>query len=154
MTTRLALPADTPTLAHIMTRAFSSTDTAYPLIWGSAGDEMHEQLAVNGLFTPLQREDRVTYVAVDSDGKILGFATWTLLGMKGDGGKKKEEKKEGGGMKLEGVNLRLLGEKMEGLSGAKERDVDGGKDLGNYPFFFSLCSPLYLKMSCLYSFPI
>lgn len=115
---------------------------------------MHEQLAVNGLFTPLQREDRVTYVAVDSDGKILGFATWTLLGMKGDGGKKKEEKKEGGGMKLEGVNLRLLGEKMEGLSGAKERDVDGGKDLGNYPFFFSLCSPLYLKMSCLYSFPI
>ncbi|KAH9210871.1 hypothetical protein DL95DRAFT_392979, partial [Leptodontidium sp. 2 PMI_412] len=79
ITTQLATEDDAPALASIMTAAFSAADAAYPLIWGSAAEGTHDMISIVGLFTPVQKPERVTYKAVDEETqKVVGFATWTL----------------------------------------------------------------------------
>ncbi|PVH82281.1 acyl-CoA N-acyltransferase [Cadophora sp. DSE1049] len=92
---QLAAEDDAPVLASIMTAAFSTSDAAYPLIWGSAPEGTHDTMSIVGLFSPVQKPDRVTYKAVDEDTKmVVGFATWGLpkvLPKSEDGKAKKEE---------------------------------------------------------------
>jgi hypothetical protein len=137
ITTTLALESDASTLASILTAGFEAGDAAYPLIWGVAPEGMHEDISVKGLFTPVQREGRVTYKAVDSTtGNIVGFATWTLPRPKVE----EEEKKKGGLPDLPGVNMELWNDKAEGPKKSYYRDVQIDKDFRIY----SLLSLLYL----------
>lgn len=137
-TIRLGRDSDVGSLASIITEAFVATDPAYPLIWGSTAPGTHEMVAVKGLFTPLQKEERVTYVAVDaSSDRVVGFATWVLP-------KKKipeTGKGDGGGQMpaIPGVNMELWKEKLNGTEEARTRDVDPTKDFCK--------SPLYLTSS-------
>lgn len=135
VTVRLGEQSDVGILSSIMTDAFAATDPVYPLIWGSAAPGTHEMVAVKGLLTPLQREARVTYVAVDaSSERIVGFATWVLprerIPEAGKG--------EGGMPAIPGVNMKLLDEIFNWTEGVRSRDVDPTKDFcKSLPFLTS-----------------
>lgn len=124
-TIRLGQEADASSLAAIMTAAFSATDPAYPLIWGGSAPGTHEMVAVKGIFSPVQKEGRVTYVAIDtSTGTVAGFTTWVLPKEKIS-----ESEKSGGRMPdIPGVNMKLWEEKLNGTELARRRDVDPAKD--------------------------
>ena len=100
----LAVESDAQTLASIMTTCFGASDAAYKITWGAEPGpkwEMHNDFSVKGLFTPVQKEGRVTFKAVDEEsGKVVGFASWTMPKAavpKVDAGELKEvvEKKKG-----------------------------------------------------------
>lgn len=144
ITTALALDSDASTLASILTAGFVAGDAAYPLIWGAAPEGMHEDVSVKGLFSPVQKQGRVTYKAVDStNGNIVGFATWTLPRPRVEG----EEKEKGGLPDLPGVNMELWNDKAEGPKKSYYRDVQIDKDFRIYSFL--LCHPYeILQMRC------
>lgn len=130
----LAEEEDAQSLAAIMTAAFSAGDAAYPLIWTSqAAEGIHDVVAVKGIFTPVQRELRVTYKAMDGN-QIVGFATWVLpdpnapkrsarMDSRGEG------KKWMGLPDIPGVNTTLWRVKQEGAWEAAERDVESSEDM-------------------------
>ncbi|KAH7361013.1 hypothetical protein BKA65DRAFT_390619 [Rhexocercosporidium sp. MPI-PUGE-AT-0058] len=110
----LATEDDASSLASIMTAAFSSSDAAYPLIWGSAAQGTHDMMSIVGLFTPVQKPDRVTYKAVDEKSKkVIGFATWTLPKENLEIEEGREERGVGGLPKLPGVNVDLWMDKYQ-----------------------------------------
>ncbi|KAH7417660.1 hypothetical protein BKA64DRAFT_702424 [Cadophora sp. MPI-SDFR-AT-0126] len=129
-TLQLATEDDASTLASITTAAFSTSDAAYPLIWGSAPEGTHDTMCIIGLFSPVQKADRITYKAVDEDTQtVVGFATWSLpkvLPKSEDGGSKKEE---GGLPPIPGVNVDLWVDKVRGTRVYSARDVDLEKDM-------------------------
>lgn len=138
--TVLASEDDAHTLASIMTAAMSTCDAAYPLVWGSAPEGMHNKVAVMALFTPVQQEGRVTFKAVEGENaKVVGFATWTLPkaeakvvdeGQEEDAGKGEGgEKSENGLLDLPGVNMALFDEKLNGLKKFYFRDVEPSTDM-------------------------
>jgi hypothetical protein len=135
-TIRLGQESDVGSLAAIITAAFSATDPAYPLIWGGSAPGTHEMVAVKGLFSPLQKEGRVTYVAVDtSTDAAVGFATWVLPKKKNS-----ESEKSGGRMPdIPGVNMKLWEEKLNGTEEARRRDVDPAKDLCKSLLYLNSC---------------
>ncbi|CZR59730.1 uncharacterized protein PAC_09624 [Phialocephala subalpina] len=132
----LAAEEDASAIASLTTVAFAACDAAYPLIWGSAQEGTHDMIAEKGLFTPVQKEGRITFKAVDdASGKIVGFVTWIMpkekvvvsqagLGQKGIGLPD-----------LPGVNMELWGEKVAGPRQFHDRDVDESKDM-HLSFFF------------------
>ncbi|KAH8803534.1 acyl-CoA N-acyltransferase [Xylogone sp. PMI_703] len=74
-----ATESDGSALAAVMTAAFSACDAAYSLIYASCPPGTHDNLAMQFLFTPVQRADRITFKAVDNKtGKIVGFASWSI----------------------------------------------------------------------------
>ncbi|RDW74166.1 hypothetical protein BP5796_07608 [Coleophoma crateriformis] len=120
---QLASDADARHLAALMTAAFSASDAVYPLIWGKVDSKVHDLISERGLFTPVQKEGRMTYKAVDAEGMILGFATWTLP-------TERKETKEGDGLPdLPGVNMELWTVKVLGMRQYSDRDVDVEKDM-------------------------
>ncbi|KUJ12588.1 uncharacterized protein LY89DRAFT_688241 [Mollisia scopiformis] len=127
ITTTLATEEDAQTLASIMTSAFSASDAAYPLIWAgpTAPDGIHDIVAVKGLFSPVQKEDRLTFKAVDGE-RVVGFATWNMP--KGNAAVRRKVEK-GGLPNIPGVNVSLWSEKVEGLKDVADRDVEPGKDM-------------------------
>lgn len=126
----LAVEENASAIASITTAAFAACDAAYPLIWGSAPEGTHDMIAEKGLFTPVQREDRVTFKAVDdANGKIVGFVTWNLPKEKVVVSQTVEEKKEAGLPDLLGVNMELWGDKVAGPRQFYDRDVDVSKDM-------------------------
>lgn len=135
-TIRLGQDSDVGSLASIITAAFASTDHAYPLIWGAAAPGTHEMVAVKGLFTPVQKEGKVTFVAVEtSTNSVVGFATWDLP--------KKKLPKTGKGSgeripDISGVNMKLWEEKLRASEPARERDVDPTKDFCKYLLYLKL----------------
>ncbi|TAQ90805.1 hypothetical protein B7494_g827 [Chlorociboria aeruginascens] len=109
-----------------MTAAFASTDQAYPLIWGSVGDKVHEDIAKLAIFTPVQKPGRVTYTAVESaTNRIVGFTIWTLLA------EKKEEAVDtsGGVPDIPGVNMDLWRWKLASGRTAWGSKMDRSKDM-------------------------
>jgi hypothetical protein len=129
----LATEEDAPAIASVMTAAFVTSDAAYSLIWGSAAEGTHDIIAKKGLFTPVQKEGRVTFKAVDeANGKLVGFATWDMPKEKQD--ESQTATKEGGLPPLPGVNLELWGEKVGGTRKFSGRDVDDEKDMCMFPF--------------------
>ncbi|KAG4437286.1 hypothetical protein IFR05_007224 [Cadophora sp. M221] len=140
ITTHLATEDDALSLASIMTVAFSASDAAYPLIWGSAAEGTHDTISIIGLFTPVQKPERVTYKAFDEKTqKVVGFATWTLPKGKLEGEEREGEIKkidEGGLPRLPGVNVDLWMEKVGGTRAFAERDVDAEKDMGKLTFVY------------------
>lgn len=141
ITTRLTFEDDAAALASVMTAAFAHSDVAYPLIWGSASEGTHDMMSIIGLFTPVQRPDRVTYKAIDEETqKIVGFVTWTLpkeevREEEGEGKKKKID--ENGLPRLPGVNVDLWMDKVGGTRVFSERDIDTKKDMGRLTFSYS-----------------
>ncbi|KAL5326441.1 hypothetical protein ACEPPN_004126 [Leptodophora sp. 'Broadleaf-Isolate-01'] len=130
ITTQLATEDDAPALASIMTAAFSAADAAYPLIWGSAAEGTHDMISIVGLFTPVQKPERVTYKAVDEETqKVVGFATWTLPKGKLESEEGKMKGDGGGLPRLPGVNVDLWMEKVRGTRRFAERDVDAERDM-------------------------
>ncbi|KAG4416885.1 hypothetical protein IFR04_009963 [Cadophora malorum] len=128
---QLATEDDAPTLASIMTAAFSASDAAYPLIWGSAPEGTHDSMSIIGLFSPVQRSDRVTYKAVDEEAKkVVGFATWGLPKVLAKDDKERGKKEEGGLPPIPGVNVDLWMDKVGGTRVYSARDVDVEKDMG------------------------
>jgi hypothetical protein len=128
ITTTLATEEDASRLASIMTAGFAASDAAYPLIWRSAPEGTHDTISVKGLFTPVQKEGRVTFKAVDETDKIVGFATWNLPKEKVS--EKAVDGKKGGGLPpLPGVNIELWEDKSSGPKEFYYRDVDPTKDL-------------------------
>jgi hypothetical protein len=141
ITTVLASEDDAPALASIMTAAMSSCDAAYPLIWGSAPEGLHDKVAVEGLFTPVIQEGRVTFKAVEGgeNGKLVAFAMWNLPNTKAEvvDEKQEEDAGKGGGGKKKGnglpdlpdVNMELWSDKMNGLKEFYLRDVEPSTDV-------------------------
>lgn len=134
ITTALAAEDDAPTLASIMTSAFSVSDAAYPLIWSS--DKVHTDVAVYGLFTPVQQEHRLTFNALDGE-KIVGFATWNLPDPNAPKKALQADKKDGaksskGLPEIPGVNTALWNLKENGLREASGRDVEPSEDMSKY----------------------
>ena len=128
---QVATEDDAPALASIMTAAFSTSDAVYPLIWGSAPECTHDSMSIIGLFSPVQRPDRVTYKAVDEEAKrVVGFATWELPKVLAKDGKEKGNKEEGGLPRIPGVNADLWMAKVGGTRVYSARDVDVEKDMG------------------------
>lgn len=137
ITISLAAEEDASAIASVMTAAFAASDAAYPLVWGSVAEGTHDKVAEKGLFTPVQKEGRVTFKTVDeATGKLVGFATWVMPK------EKKVEpqagKKEGGLPPLPGVNLELWGEKVGGTRKFSQRDVDEEKDICTFSLFSHL----------------
>lgn len=128
----LAAEEDAKSLASLTTTVFAACDKAFPIIWGSAEEGLHDKIALHGLFTPtVQREGRVTIKAIDAKGTIMGFATWVLPKptIAGQG------KKGGGGLPdLPGVNVVLWNDKNEGPKKFFDKDVDELEDWRNDPF--------------------
>lgn len=143
--TTLALEEDARALASVMTAAFSASDAAYPLIWAGpeAPEGIHDEVAIKGLFSPVQQEHRVTFKATDG-GKLVGFATWDLP--KPNIPKKEVQVgKEGedvprGLPDIPGVNTILWSEKLDGPKEAADRDADLSKDICILLFSYSSCS--------------
>jgi hypothetical protein len=85
-------------------------------------------ISVMGLFTPVQKEGRVTFKAVDETEKVVGFATWNLPKEKVP--EKPGDRKKGGGLPpLPGVNIELWEDKSSGPKEFYYRDVDPTKDI-------------------------
>ncbi|KAF8862419.1 acyl-CoA N-acyltransferase [Acephala macrosclerotiorum] len=132
----LAAEDDASAIASITTAAFAACDAAYPLIWGSAPEGTHDMIAEKGLFTPVQKEDRVTFKAVDdASGKIVGFVTWNMPKEKAVVSQTGKGKKGAGLPDLPGVNMELWGDKVAGPRQFYDRDVDVSKDM-HLSFFF------------------
>lgn len=159
-TTTLALEEDARNLAFLMTAAFSASDVAYPLIWGpKAPPGAHNLLAWKGLFTPVQREDRVTFKAM-KNGRLVGFASWTLPDPNTPK-KKVQEEKEGEPKPRElpeipGVNLVLWNEKLRGPTKTSARYIDHSKDFSisllSYFIFFRMKSGSLISCSIRFLF--
>ncbi|KUJ11994.1 uncharacterized protein LY89DRAFT_688477 [Mollisia scopiformis] len=131
----LATEDDAQALASVMTAAFAASDAAYPLIWGSAEEGTHDAISVKGLFTPVQKEGRITFKAVDDvSGKLVGFATWNMPKEKPVVPPQAAEKM-GGLPPLPGVNLELWGAKVAGPRKFYDRDFDVYQDI-LLSFFF------------------
>ncbi|RFU24680.1 hypothetical protein B7463_g11657, partial [Scytalidium lignicola] len=118
-TTMLATESDAPTLASLMTAAFSACDDAYPLIYASTQPGTHDNLALQWLFSPVQRADRTTFKAVnDETGKVVGFASWSIPAGKAVPAEleEKEDGGSGGGNlpEIPGMNMALWVEKISG----------------------------------------
>ena len=141
ITTTLATEEDAPTLASLVTLGFSTSDAAYPLIWGGAPEGTHDAVALKGLFTPVQNEGRVTFKALDGE-RLVGFATWNLpkpkveIVEKVEEAEKKEDKRSGF-PEIPGVNTELWGDKLDGSKRFYYRDVDPSKDICTLPVFYS-----------------
>lgn len=144
-TTRLGQESDASTLSSIITDAFAASDAAYKVIWGSTAPGTHEAVATKGLFTPLQKDRRITYVAVDASEKIVGFATWELPKEKAA-----SNGKEGGIPDIPGVNMALFKEKLSGLDEAKSRDFNPANDFCKSLLYLSPISspPYYFTIIC------
>jgi hypothetical protein len=107
-------------------------------------------VSVKGLFTPVQKEGRVTFKAVDREGKIVGFATWSLPKKQvpvAEGEEEKAKSGEGGLPELPGVNTELWMSKLSGPKKFYERDVDPSKDICMLPLF--VASSVYV-IGCLF----
>ena len=93
---------------------------------------MHDAVALKGLLTPVQQENRVTFKAMDG-GRLVGFASWTLPNV--DAPKRREgpvgEVKKGGLPEIPGVNTALWTEMVDGLKDYSVRDVEPSEDLCN-----------------------
>lgn len=140
ITTTLATEKDAPALASLITLGFSSSDSAYPLIWGSAPEGTHNMVALKALFSPVQKEGRVTFKAVDGE-KIVAFATWNLpeprIELSANEVGAKTEGKGGDGLpEIPGVNMELWRDKLEGPKKFYHRDVDPSRDICQFPFMF------------------
>jgi hypothetical protein len=127
ISTSLAMEEDAPSIASIMTVAFAASDSAYQIIWGNSSTEMHDMVALHGLLTPLQRPERVTFKAVDSSGRIVGFATWTLPKIAPESTDREEELPN-----LPGINMELWKEKIGVSNDFYRRDVNPSNDMCNY----------------------
>ncbi|TVY52976.1 hypothetical protein LCER1_G005961 [Lachnellula cervina] len=121
----LATEEDAPALASLTTASFAASDAAYPLIWGSAPPGTHDTVSLNGLFSPVQKSDKVTLKAVHENGELVGLATWNMpkesLPVKAAGG--------AGLPVIPRVNMELWNEMVMGLKGCYDRDVDLLKDI-------------------------
>lgn len=75
----------------------------------------------------VQKQDRVTFKAVDEKQKLLGFATWNLP-------QKTVSPKSGivGLPEIPGVNMQLWNDKVKVPREFHERDVDPKKDMRMY----------------------
>ena len=137
ISTSLATEEDAPALVSVMTAAFAASDAAYPLIWGAVGDGVHDMVAVKGLFTPVQKEGRLTFKAVDTQsGKIVGLSTWNMPKAKMDVNEEAAKKEPKGGLPdIPGVNMDLWNEKVDGPKKSYYRDVDPTKDICTYPVY-------------------
>jgi hypothetical protein len=125
----LATDEDGPAMASVVTAAFAASDAAYPLIWGGVSKETHDMVVLKGMFSPVQREWRKTFKAVDEDGNVVGLATWTLPKPKPAEG---EEVKSGGGgiPDIPGVNMELWRAKNVDGGILAKRDKDEYSDMG------------------------
>jgi len=123
----LATEDDAPRLASLMTAGFASADAAFPLIWGSAPEGTHDMVAEKGLFTPVQKEGRLTFKALHLNEKIVGFATWSLPKLEASGSL--EEARKRGLPQLPLVNMELWEAKMVGPQEFYYRDVEQEKDM-------------------------
>ena len=134
ITTVLATEEDALTLASIMTIGFSSSDTAYPLIWGGAPEGTHDAVALKGLFSPVQKEGRLTFKAMH-DEQLVGFATWNLPKPKVEAAAKAglSETKRSELPEIPGVNMELWSDKSDGPKRFYYRDVDPSKDICTFP---------------------
>jgi len=137
VTISLAAESDAPTLASIMTAAFVNSDAAYRLIWSS--DATHTDVAVKGLFNPVQKAGRLTFKAMTGE-RLVGFATWELPKPnaleKEDSLEKVEETSNPRGLPdIPGVNTKLWNEKVNRPRAAYERDMDTSKDMLLHYFF-------------------
>ncbi|TGO47632.1 hypothetical protein BOTNAR_0514g00060 [Botryotinia narcissicola] len=72
----LAKTQDAREFAAIITRAFEVSDTIYPIIWGDTEPGAHDT-AVMLLFNLMQSETIATW-KVEIDGRIVGYARWSL----------------------------------------------------------------------------
>ncbi|KAF5868346.1 uncharacterized protein Bfra_007544 [Botrytis fragariae] len=151
----LAETQDARELAAITTRAFEVSDIVYPIIWGNTEPGVHDT-AVMLLFNPMQSETIVTW-KVEIDGKIVGYARWSLPKKfevaEVDLGEKNEEdnesataqhkkKVEEGWKTPAGMNFDLFMQKMKSTVECKNRDYNSEKDM-----FLYLCfvDPAYHK---------
>ncbi|TVY40911.1 hypothetical protein LOCC1_G006358 [Lachnellula occidentalis] len=124
----LATEQDAPHLAALTTTSFAASDAAYPLIWGSAPAGTHDAVSLAGLFSPVQKADRVTLKAVHANGKLVGLATWNMPSETVSTG--------GAGLPdIEGVEMGLWNEKALCFRGCYERDVDVLNDMSLSLFF-------------------
>jgi hypothetical protein len=133
----LAVEADAPVLSSIMNSAFTSRDAAFPLIWDGTPDGFCDYITIKSLFNPVQKRDRVTYKAVTTtesgEEETIGFATWGLARNQEEVEKLMEAKGKGAGVPdLQGVNMGLWSAKLEGPMENFFRDVDPGKDMGEF----------------------
>jgi len=143
ITIALAEQEDAQRLAAITTAAFASSDAAYPLIWGATPEGTHDKVSEYGLFTPVQKDGRITIKAVDENNKVVGLATWNMP-------KDSPPPKEQGGLpSLPDVNMELWNEKVHGSKEFSERDVDPTKDMSIEPFTPFYCRILKLNYSTL-----
>lgn len=146
----LAVEEDALAIASVMTAAFAARDAAYPVIWGAASEGTHDMIAAKELFTPVQREDRVTFKAVDdASGKPVGFVIWTMPKEKVVVSQPEEEKKGVGLPDLPGVNTELWREKLAGLGQYYDRDVDVTKDMRmcSISLLFLVCKSCGVRLS-------
>ncbi|KAF7893752.1 hypothetical protein EAF00_007266 [Botryotinia globosa] len=67
---------DARELAAITTRAFEVSDTIYLIIWGDTEPGAHDTALIL-LYNPMQSETIATW-KVEIDGKIVGYARWSL----------------------------------------------------------------------------
>ncbi|KAF7935144.1 uncharacterized protein EAE98_003189 [Botrytis deweyae] len=150
----LAEPQDARELAAITTRAFEVSDTIYPIIWGNTEPGVHDT-AVMLLFNPMQSETIVTW-KVEIEGKIVGYARWSLPktsevaeidmseNKEDDGGAAAQHKKkvEEGWKTPAGMNFDLFMQKVKSTIECKKRDYNAEKDM-----FLYLCfvDPAYHK---------
>lgn len=148
----LAEEEDAPSLAEIMTAAFSASDAAYPLIWtAQAPPGLHDDVALNAIFTPVQHRLRVTYKAMAGD-RLVGFATWSLPDVNAP---KKHARVEVQGdvnniptmPKIPGVEWDLWYLKQKDSQEAGKRDVEPSEDIGMFAtpvIFASAIVQLYM----------
>lgn len=100
--------------------------------------------ALNGLFSPVQKEGRVTFKAVDGE-RLVGFATWKFPepkveekveeGENKNTGEKDGDKKASGLPEIPGVDTELWRDKLDGPKTFYFRDVDPSKDICTPPIF-------------------
>ncbi|TGO45202.1 hypothetical protein BCON_0413g00050 [Botryotinia convoluta] len=158
----LAETQDARELAALTTRAFEVSDTVYPIIWGDTEPGVHDT-AVMLLFNPMQRETIVTW-KVEVDGKIVGYARWSLPKISEvaevDTGEKNEEndesataqhkkKVEEGWKTPAGMNFDLFMRKVKSTVECQKRDYDAERDMSYtaYRLVLYLCfvDPAYYK---------
>lgn len=156
ITISLATASDGPAIASLMTASFSASDAAFPLVWNSAPEGTHDAVALEGLFTPVQKEGKVTWKATvrkgwsgngseqdDKDGDrkeggkemIVGAAVWTMPRevedgkQRGVGGGGQAGEGEGGLPDIPGANMSLWRETFNGLTRKPSEKVDKSKDI-------------------------
>lgn len=138
----LAETRDAREFSAITTRAFEESDTIYPIIWGKTNPGAHDTAAML-LFNPMQSETVVTW-KVEIDGKIVGYARWSLPEIckvtEGNVGGKNDEddesataqhkkKVEEGWKTPDGMNFDLFIRKVKSTVQCKKRDYNAEKDM-------------------------